>query len=85
MSKIEDQLSPLAAAHHLGITAELLFQYTKTSFARASRLRSLKAIEQAGATLFSRAELDAFDTLLRGPWPSSEGQRPAIPKRLAHK
>ena len=77
-----DRLSQLAAAHHLGITAELLFQYTKAGFARASHLRSLKAVEHAGATLFSRAELDDFDALLRGPWSSSGVPRPAIPKAI---
>lgn len=30
-------LDPLAAAHHLGITAELLFQYTKASFGEFNR------------------------------------------------
>jgi tetratricopeptide (TPR) repeat protein len=77
-----DRLSQLAAAHHLGITAELLFQYTKAGFARASHLRSLKAVEHAGATLFSRAELDDFDALLRGPWSGAGVPRPAIPKAI---
>jgi tetratricopeptide (TPR) repeat protein len=82
MSEVEERLSPLAAAQHLGISSELLFQYTKASFARASRLRSLKAVEHAGVTLFSRAELEDFDSLLRGPWSDPAAPRPAIPKAI---
>lgn len=76
-------LQPLAAAHRLGITAELLFQFTKKGFAKASGLRSLRTVEQAGATLFSIPELDDFDALLAGPWPSPESGRPSIPKAIA--
>ena len=39
-------------------------------------------IEQAGSTLFSCAELNDFDALLRGPWPGSHTPRPAIPRAI---
>ncbi len=79
-SEDEKLLSPLAAAYHLGITSELLFQYTKRGFAKASCLRALETVERSGSTLFSISELDAFDALLAGPWPSVDGQRATIPK-----
>lgn len=75
-------LSPLAAAHHLGITSELLFQYTKKSFAKASGLRALGTVERSGTTQFSISELDAFDALLAGPWPSIDARRAPIPKAI---
>ena len=75
-------LTPLAAAHHLGITTELLFQFTKRSFGRASGLRSLRTVECDGQTRFSMHELDAFDALLSGPWSSSPENRPNIPKAI---
>lgn len=78
----ERYLSPLEAAHRLGITSELLFQYTKRAFAKASGLRSLQSIERLGKTAFSTRELDAFDMLLAGPWPSPDDGRPAIPKAV---
>lgn len=75
-------LTPLAAAHHLGITTELLFQFTKQSFGNSSGMRSLQTIECDGRTRFSKHELDAFDALLAGPWPSSADNRPNIPKAI---
>ncbi len=81
-SENEKLLSPLAAAHHLGITSELLFQYTRQGFAKASGLRALETVERSGSTSFSISELDAFDALLAGPWPSVDGRRTAIPKAI---
>lgn len=81
-SEEEKLLSPLAAAYHLGITSELLFQYTKPSFAKASGLRALETVERSGKTQFSISELDAFDALLTGPWPSGGARRAAIPKAI---
>lgn len=78
----ETLLIPLAAAHRLGITSELLFQYTKPSFAKASGFRTLTSVEQSGKTLFSISELDAFNALLAGPWRPAGAQRPAIPKAV---
>ena len=80
MSEDERLLSPLAAAHHLGVTSELLFQYTKKGFAKASGLRALETVQQSGSTLFSISELDAFDALLAGPWQNVNGRRATIPK-----
>lgn len=75
-------LSPIEAAYHLGITRELLFQFTKRSFARASGLRSLRTVEIRGETRFARHELDEFDALLAGPWTGSAETRPAITKAI---
>lgn len=75
-------LDPLAAAHYLGVTPELLFQYTKDSFAKASRLRKLETIQYSGTTLFATSELDRFDKLLAEKWPSNDGRRPAVPKAI---
>src|SRR4051794_8282457 len=78
----EALLRPLAAAHRLGITSELLFQYTKPGFAKASRLRALSTVERSGATLFSSKELDTFDALLAGAWRPLGADRPPIPKAV---
>ena len=78
----KELLKPLAAAHYLGITSELLFQYTKKSFAKSSGLRALKTVEQSGSTWFSTSELNAFNSLLAGPWPSSDDRRATIPKAI---
>lgn len=55
-------LTPLEAAYHLGITADLLFAYT------AGRLRSkprqLETTENGGETQFKRTVLDEFDRYL---------------------
>jgi hypothetical protein len=74
--------SPLEAAYHLGITSELLFQYTKRGFTKASGIRTLAAVDSAGQTRFARSELDAFDALLASPWPSEAVNRPTIPKAI---
>ena len=75
-------LKPLEAALYLGITRELLFQYTKPKFASESRLRKLETIEFGGVTCFSASELDKFDTLLAGEWPSDDGRRPRVPRAI---
>ena len=75
-------LTPLEAAHYLGITRELVFQYTKPKFAKESRLRKLKTVEFDGAARFSASELDDFDALLAGKWPSNEGRRPQVPRAI---
>lgn len=63
--------TPMVAAHYLGVTAELVFQYTKSSFVRASGLSRLASIEVSGATRFSKFELDRFNNMLAGPWPEA--------------
>ena len=75
-------LTPIAAAHHLGITTELLFQFTKRGFGNSSGLRSLRTIERDGQTHFAAHELDVFDALLASPWSSSAESRPPIPKAI---
>lgn len=82
MDTSEALLRPLAAAHRLGITSELLFQYTKAGFAKASRLRALSTVERAGSTHFSSKELDTFDALLAGEWRPLGTDRPPIPKAV---
>uniref|UniRef100_UPI00260CA4CF HNH endonuclease n=1 Tax=uncultured Rhodospira sp. TaxID=1936189 RepID=UPI00260CA4CF len=82
--KAEDEklLTPLEAAHHFGITTELLFQFTKRTFGRSAGLRALETVEHKGQTRFSLSELNAFDSLLGGPWSNSSEDRPAIPKAI---
>lgn len=75
-------MDPTEAALHLGITTELLFQYTKQSFAKASGLRSLSVVEKSGTTKFARQELDEFNSLLAGPWREPGDHRPPIPKAI---
>ena len=81
--KPEDEtlLTPLEAAHHLGITSELLFQFTKHSFGKTC---SLKTVEQDGQTRFSRSELDAYSTMLGEPWSDSTEDRPPIPSAILY-
>ena len=78
----EKLLTPLEAAHHLGITSELLFQFTKQNFGRARGLRSLETVEHNGQTLFGLLELNAFDSLLAGQWCDATESRPSIPKAI---
>jgi len=82
--KVKDKkrLTLLEAAHHLGITPELLSQFTKKNFGKSAGLRALKTIEQNGQTRFNPSELDAFDSLLHGQWSKSSETRLAIPKAI---
>jgi len=75
-------LTPLDASLHLGVTAELLFQFTKNSFSNSSGLRSLKTIEHEGKTRFSERELNEFNKLLDGHWCGPNEPRPRIPKAI---
>ena len=81
-SEDETLLTPLEAAHHLGITTELLFQFTKRSFGKTRGLRSLHTVEQDGHTRFSLPELDSFDSILGGEWCDSSEGRPSIPRAI---
>ncbi len=81
-SEDETLLTPLEAAQHLGITSELLFQFTKQSFGKSRDLRPLETVEQDGRTRFSRSELDVFDTMLGEPWSNSAEDRPSIPSAI---
>jgi len=82
VTKDDTLLSPLAAANHLGITTELLFQFTKRSFGKTTGLRSLRTVDCDGQTHFSKQELDSFDANLAAPWPNSTESRPHIPKAI---
>lgn len=75
-------LGQFEAAHRLGITVELLFFYTRRGFGRASKLRSLRTVQVGTSTRFLVAELDEFNALLAGPWPSKKSTRPRIPKGI---
>lgn len=75
-------LTALEASLYLRITAELLFQFTKKSFATTSGLRSLKTIEHEGKTHFSERELKEFDQLIGGYWRAPDQPRPNIPKAI---
>ena len=75
-------LTPLEAAHHLGITTELLFQFTKRKLGKTRGLRPLPTVEQDGQTRFSRLDLDAFDSMLRGEWCDPSEGRLSIPKAI---
>ena len=83
MSEAEDRrVDPPTAAYRLGITAELLFQYTKASFERTTGLRSLRTVEIDGRTLFDTRELDEFDSIIAGAWPGSSEGRLTVPKAI---
>lgn len=74
-------LSPLEAAHYLGITPELLFGYTCTRFRKsANDSRRLISTEVNGATRFARSDLDAFEAYLREPWAEAGADRVDPPK-----
>ena len=78
----EKLLTPIQAAHHLGITTELLFQFTKRNFGKTNGLRSLQTVEHNGLTRFSLKELNTFDSLLAGEWCEAGKDRPSIPKAI---
>jgi tetratricopeptide (TPR) repeat protein len=79
----DEVLLPLQAAIRLGITPELLFNYTRPSLAKAARLdHALATIEHRGSTMFRTGDLDAFDRLLAGPWVGKNESRIAIPKSI---
>ena len=78
----EKLLTALEAAHHLGITTELLFQFTKQRFGNTKGLRSLQTVEHNGHTCFRLKELDEFDSVLAGKWGDAGKDRPNIPKAI---
>jgi len=80
---IDDELlTALEAALRLGITTELLFQFTKNNFSKTTGLRSLQTVEHKGKTRFTRRELNDFDELLSGHWCGPTEARPNIPKAI---
>lgn len=76
----EPLLTPVEAAHFLGITQELLFAYAryapKTSLNETRRLR---AVQRNGQTYFLRSELQSFDDYLREPWSRNASNRALVP------
>lgn len=84
MEKEDDKkLTFIEAAYHLGVTPELIFYFTKNSFAKASGLPALQTIECEGKTRFTLKALDYFDELLSRHWCSPELPRPSIPKGIS--
>lgn len=78
----EALLNARDAAIFLGITTELIFQFTKHHFAKTTGLRSLKTVELDGKTWFKKSELNEFDKLLSNPWCEPHEPRPNIPKAI---
>ncbi len=78
-----EHLDPSAAAHHLGITPELLFAYTRSRFrGPGGSRRRLAVVDIKGKTRFARVELDAFDEYLWGSWANKTDPRPDPPKAI---
>jgi tetratricopeptide (TPR) repeat protein len=81
VAESEELLPPLEAAHHLGVTPELLFGFTRRSFRTSpSRTRRLRTVERGGATMFAIDELDDFDLYLKQPWVEPGSPRTNPPK-----
>ena len=72
-------MTPLQAAYHLGITAELLFAYTSRKKFKA-KPRRLETTEHGGETRFKRTVLDEFDRYLKEPWIQKGQERIPVPK-----
>lgn len=71
-------LKPLAAAHLLGITPELLFAYVRNA-PKGTDGRRLVSTQHEGQTCFLRSELLSFDAFLNEPWSESGSDRANIP------
>ncbi|EJL37556.1 hypothetical protein PMI01_00634 [Caulobacter sp. AP07] len=73
-------LSPLEAAHRLGVTPALIFAYMQHAPKQAlGDDRRLAFIDQGGQLRIASEELEAFDRFLHEPWARSPRPRPAIP------
>lgn len=79
---VQNLITPKEAAVYMGVTTELIFQFTKQNFAKASGLRSLQTVEHDGKTWLSKDEFIAFDNLLAEPWNAPNETRPSIPKPI---
>lgn len=84
-SEHETTLDPLEAAHHLGITPELLFAYVRYSPKAIGNEegRRLPASTRDGSTVFRLSDLQSFDAYLRQPWSEPGDERPDIPAYIA--
>lgn len=74
-------LTPLEAAHHLGITPELLFAYVRYApkSTGSDVGRRLLATTKDGTTLFRLDDLLSFDGYLKEPWSQPGDDRPDVP------
>ena len=73
-------LTELQAAHHLGVTPELVLGYTRWNC--DAKPRRLCTTEIEGRTYFESAELDNFDHYLRQPWVVEGSERVPVPKYI---
>ena len=71
-------LKDFEAAHHLGITHELIYAYTQ--YECGPEARKLQTVQQQGITYFDEAELIDFDQYLRLPWVAEGEKRPKVPE-----
>lgn len=76
-------LTPIEAAHFLGITQELLFAYARTP-AKGSKwswkdTRVLPRSDKHGQIVFLKRDLQDFDDYLRTPWAEKGTRRADIP------
>ena len=76
----ERLLTDLEAAYHLGVTPELVYQYTRHDC--GAEARRLATVQAEGQTCFDRAELEDFDRHLRGPWVEKGARRTKVPEWL---
>ena len=81
-SDSDRSMTDLEAAHHLGVTLGLLFQFTKKTFGGTSNIRSLKVIGDKENPCFSLAELEDFNSQLKAPWCEPEENRISVPKSI---
>ena len=71
-------LTDIQAAHHLGITIELIYAYTQHGC--GAEARKLSTVQRAGRTYFDKAELEDFDRYLRQPWVVDGVNRLKVPE-----
>ncbi|HVW15855.1 MAG TPA: HNH endonuclease [Mucilaginibacter sp.] len=72
------RLNDTEAAYHLGITKELLFNYTKSGLKGVK----LSVHEDSGNRFFDEADLDNWDAFLKEPWSENEGGPRHIPRAV---
>lgn len=76
--ELNQLLSPLDAAHLLGITPELLFAYVRNA-PKGADGRRLRPTQHGGQTYFLRSDLLSFDAFLCEPWSENGSDRANIP------
>ena len=70
-------LTDVEAAHHLGITHELI--YATTQHGCGAEARMLSTVQREGRTYFDEEELENLDRYLRRPWVADGIDRPKRP------